>query len=981
VSEADQPSFVQNVTAVDGFAYGAIGADIHVFGSGLPLYLLAKWRAEPGASQDWLRELPSRMLNARRAVVPFTGRNTEVAALQHWRDSGSRLAVRWLHGPGGQGKTRLVAQFAADSAAAGWKVVAAFHGPDADPVEPGSQDMSLTGAAGLLVIVDYADRWLLRNLTWLMKNSLLHHDDVATRVIMIGRTADAWPGIRSILDNYQAATSSQPLSALTAESGERAVMFAAASNRFAEIYQLPDPAGISLPGLLSQPEFGLTLALHMAALVAVDACANGQRTPSSMVGLTVYLLDRERLRWARHYADGASAAESGGDSYRTPPGVMNQAVYVAALTGAVGWAAGLAVLEKLRMPAPDQTLKDHAVCYPAVDPGTVTALEPLYPDRLAEDFLALTLPGHPADYPDQHWAPGTLTALLARFGDGRVPATWTPRAVTFLASAAQRWDHLGPGYLYPLLRRDPKLAIDAGSAALTALSGIKDVDFAMLESIDDLLPERHVDLDAGIAVLTRRLTEHQLRRAADDAARAPLLAHLGFRYSHAGLDEAALATTEQAVTAYRGAAAANPAAFESQLAMALTNLGAHLSDLGRWEEAVTADEESVAIHRRLAAGPASVARTAEPSFQNLSYLAWTLHNLSVDYSTLGRTHAALAAEEEAVEIYRRLNAVDTSAAAPDLAMALDGLGNKLRGAGRHKEALPPSREAVAIRRQLAAADPAMHDPGLAASLVNLGIHLADLGHLAESLDVTTDGVALYRRLATANPAAHESGLAESLTSYGVRLSQSGRKEEARAVDEEALSVYQRLAAAQPAAFGPGLARALSNMASSLLSRGKPHDALLRAGEAVVLYRRLVGTSGGTLEILLANALFNQGASLLALEKCAEASRALEEAVGFYRSLEDTDPAAREPLARSLTTLAVALAASGNQASAVECAQEGVAGYRQLAASDAVAHAPRLAGALGVLSSRLLQLGRQDEASAATAEAAAIAQASNFTVRT
>jgi tetratricopeptide (TPR) repeat protein len=975
VTGAAGPSFVQNVTAVDGFAYGVIGADIHVFGSGLPLYLLANWRPEPEANQDWLRELPSRMLNARRAVVPFTGRDAELAGLREWRDNGSRLAVRWLYGPGGQGKTRLVAQIAADSAAAGWKVVAAFHGPDADPAEPGSQDMTLNGAAGLLVIVDYADRWLLQNLTWLIKNRLLHHKDVATRVIMVGRTADAWPRIRGILDSYQAGMSSQLLSALPAESGARATTFTAARNRFAEIYELPDVSGISLPTTASQPEFGLTLALHMAALVAVDACASGQRAPKDMVGLTVYLLDREQLHWARRYADGASAAESEGVCYRTPPEVMNQAVYMAALTGAVDRAAGVAVLEKVQLPAPDQILNDHGLCYPPADPATAAVLEPLYPDRLAEDFLALTLPGHRADYPAQQWAPGTLTSLLARAGAERAPVSWTPRAVTFLASAAQRWEHLGSGYLFPLLRREPQLVIDAGSAALIALSGIKDMDFAVLETVDDQLPERHVDLDPGIAALTRRLTEHQLEQAADDAARAPLLAHLGFRYSHAGLDREALAATEQAVTAYRRAAQANPAA-ESHLAMALTNLGAFLSDLGRWDQAVAADEESVAIRRRLATETPRGAGKAEPTAENLSYLAWTLHNLSVDYSTLGRTQAALDTEEEAVDIYRRLNAIDPSATAPDLAMALDGLAGKLREVGRYNEALPPSREAVTIRRQLTAADPAMYEPNLAASLVNLGDHLAELGQLTESLEVTTDGVARYRRLATANPAAYDRGLAQALTSYGVRLSQSGCKDEASAADDEAVAVYQRLAAANPAAFEPGLARALSNRASSLLNCGKPQDALLRSGEAVAMYRQMAPASGGTLEILLANALFNQGSSLLALEKSAEASSSLGEAITLYQSLEHTNPAAHPGLARALTTFAVALAASGDPVRALEKAEEGVAGYRQLADSDPVAHGPALAGALGVLSSRLLELGREDEASAAAAEAAAIRPARN-----
>lgn len=106
MTQADEPGpqVLQNVIAVNGFAYGVIGADIHVFANGLPLYLLAKWRPAPASSPDWLRELPSRMLNARRAVVPFTGRQSDLAQLREWRDGGPRLAARWLHGPGGQGE-------------------------------------------------------------------------------------------------------------------------------------------------------------------------------------------------------------------------------------------------------------------------------------------------------------------------------------------------------------------------------------------------------------------------------------------------------------------------------------------------------------------------------------------------------------------------------------------------------------------------------------------------------------------------------------------------------------------------------------------------------------------------------------------------------------------------------------------------------------------------------------------------------------
>jgi hypothetical protein len=98
----------QTVVASAGFAYGVVGADLHVFGDGSPLYLLQEFRPTPPPDAGWLRELPSRMLDARSGLVPFTGREAEQATLREWLGSAGRLAVRWLSGPGGQGKTRLI---------------------------------------------------------------------------------------------------------------------------------------------------------------------------------------------------------------------------------------------------------------------------------------------------------------------------------------------------------------------------------------------------------------------------------------------------------------------------------------------------------------------------------------------------------------------------------------------------------------------------------------------------------------------------------------------------------------------------------------------------------------------------------------------------------------------------------------------------------------------------------------------------------
>jgi tetratricopeptide (TPR) repeat protein len=64
-------------------------------------------------------------------------------------------------------------------------------------------------------------------------------------------------------------------------------------------------------------------------------------------------------------------------------------------------------------------------------------------------------------------------------------------------------------------------------------------------------------------------------------------------------------------------------------------------------------------------------------------------------SELGRREQALAAAEEATDIYRRLAAARPDAFRPDLAGSLGNLGNILTEFGQFDEALAARREAVA----------------------------------------------------------------------------------------------------------------------------------------------------------------------------------------------------------------------------------------------------------------------------------------------
>ena len=893
-SDRPEPSLVQNVVAINGFAYGAIGADIHVFANGLPLYLLANWRAEGEADQGWLRELPSRMLNARYAVVPFTGRDHELAELHQWARNGSRLAVRWLHGPGGQGKTRLAAQFALELATAGWKVVKAIHGPGTVVPPPGSQDMRLGDATGLLMIVDYADRWPLTHLTWLFSNALLHQMGVPTRILLIARSTDAWPAVRAVLANHQARTSAQLLDALPDEPG-RAGMFDAARDSFAARYDIGDAEAIGPPGPLADPDLGLTLALHMAALVAVDAHAHGQQPPKNVAALTIYLLDREHLHWANLYGDSTHEVCPANRAFHTHPGVMNQVVFAAALTGPVTRPVGTTILDGLHLDSDsDQILTDHGICYPASDPARPTVLEPLYPDRLAEDFLALTLPGHSADYPAQPWAPTTSTALIARGDDGTLPGHIS-RSLIFLAAAAApgRWTHVST-HLNAILANDPALAVAAGSPALTAIAEAADV--SVLEAIEALLPlHKHIDLDTGAAAISTKLASHMLGHTTDLAARAHIHATLDWRLANAGLHQAALAAAQESLVLYRRLAEASPAAHEPNLAMSLNNLGNRLAEAGYRQEALVPAQEAAALYRRLAkASPAA----HEPNF------AMSLSNLGNRLAEGGYRQEALVPAQEAAALYRRLAKASPAAHEPNLAMSLNNLGNRLAKAGQREEALVTSQEAVAIRRRLAEANPAVYEPDFAVSLNNLGNRLSEVGQGEEALAICREAVVLYRGLAEASPAVYELDLAMSLNNLGNRLSEAGQREEALAISQESAARYRCLAETSPAVYEPELAMSLKNLGNRLSEAGQREEALAICQEAVTLWRRLAENSPAVHQADLAMSLSNLGELLSDAGRREDALATSQESVALYRRLAEASPAPYQPgLATSLVVFA------------------------------------------------------------------------------
>jgi tetratricopeptide (TPR) repeat protein len=944
------------------------------FGDQRPVIRLDVWRQAPEPDASWLRGVASRMLNARWRVVGFTGRTADLRQLREWRDSGPRLAARWLHGDGGQGKSRLAGELAAESVSAGWKVLTATQGQNTIDQPGPPVDLRVSGHTGVLLIIDYANEWRPAELSWLLSDRVLHHVGMPSRVLLIARAPADWMGLRGRLEEAGGDLSVQRLGPLpgSGQGGPRVEMFSAARTAFAARYGLAGAERLAAPADLSGPDFGLTLAVHMAALVAVDAAARGERSPraAGLAGLTRYLLDREYKHWESQYGDPTHELDPGDRSFFTPPDVMNRVVFTAALTGPAPPAAGAAVLTAQHLPlSTPQVLADHAVCYPPAEPGMPSVLEPLYPDRLAEDFLALTIPGHTTvEYQPQEWAADTTSLVLRPRTDAH-PPPWVARALIFLAAAAARWPHVGPAALYRPVTARPGLALAGGSAALSALAAIgRDQGprlepglLALLGAVhQEFPPGRDTDLDAGMADVSGRLVEHILAGRSDSATRVTWLCDWGIRLGYAGRPEQAAEQFAAAEPIARKLARHGRAEHEANLAFVLCHLGLHRFQGGDRDAAVPPLEESVLRYRRLA--------EAAPR-EHLSDLALAAGNLSVVLTGLGRYAEALAAAESAISSLHALAGADRVAYTPRLAAALGNRGIIESELGRYADALETAQQSVILFRELAAARPAEHVPMLAAALGNLGNRFEQLGRSEDALGPSREADEILRRLAKANPAAHRQTWAVMASNLGLRLSNLGAKSQAREYFEEAVAAGRLMVADNPAAHLPDLARYLGNLGTCLMELGRLQDARAPLNEAVSCYATLADALPDAYRDRLARALSNSGVLEQKLGHPVQSAVALERSAGILRELaEQNAEAYAQALVVVLHNLADTLRDLGRADEAESMAREAVILAQEPERHRSAADLPGTAMALLSLADSLAGQDRDDEAAEASGRA-------------
>ncbi|MFF2348265.1 tetratricopeptide repeat protein [Kitasatospora sp. NPDC058115] len=964
-----------------------------------PLYKLDAFPLDRRVlSVERARLQPARLLHSRFEVVDFTGRRSELARLAAWRDSGEPVSALLLHGAGGQGKTRLATEFARRSHALGWRVLQARHASDpADGPQrgPGRLDGApVPGGTGTLLVVDYADRWPAADLLELCADATRQPD--RTRVLLVARAAGVWwqtlagndlermefdtgrLELGPLADGTTGTTGPTGTTRPTGTTGSTGpdrtdgntplALFTAACTRFAEALRITGLDDLPPPRSVAEDEgFREALAVHMAALAWVDAVHRSRRDGSALPELaspaqvSAHLLTREGAYWRDLHRHGRTRADQI---------ELGRGVYVAALIGRQTHDDALEAVARATAGSgapfpPDRLLRDHATAYPESTEtrpgpdggGATTFLEPLYPDRLAEDFLALSVPGQRTvrTYePDPR-----LTVVPARLlgtGDSEQERLWTRTALTVLSAAAARWPHLTEQQIAPLLGARPVLAVRAGGAALAALADLPDLPREVLEAVEARLPAgRHTDLDSGAAVVAFRLAVHRLSGTQDPVAHAVVRQGLVLRLTNASMDAQALTVAQDALPVWRLLAEADPDTYERGLAGALVCLAGLLPRAGGSGEGLSAAREGTGLFRRsLAADPGAADLRAA--------LAGGLSVLADRLSAAHRVPEALAAAREAVALHRPLGEADPRAYGDGFAAALDGLGAVLSTVGRYREALEPVREAEAILRGLAEADPARYAPNHARVAARLGFLLTRTGRSEEAVARARGAVETYRPLAGANPAVFESDLNAALTDLIESLWQAGQREEALIRAREAVDISRRLAEADPATHTPALAADLRRLGSLLSRSGRRHEAVALLEEAVALGRGLVESDPDAHASGLGAALGSLGELLWWVGEPQDALARTREAVEVLRLLAGRNPAVHRPaLANGLNSLGIALWRADLPRPAVDAAEESADLYRELALEDFAAHGPGLAMALNNLSARLPEVGRFERA--------------------
>ena len=582
---------------------------------------------------------PAGLLRADVAETPFR-RRPEFDLLVGWCRDGAGSSIRLVHGPGGQGKTRLARHLVREMAADGWASLMLGEHATRDQAAVLADVRQPT-----LVVVDYAEG---RADQLEAVIDALGRSDTTNRLLLLARTAGAWRtdrvGPSPLLEDLADDRIVQALHPLETTVNGRAEAWAEALHAFSHgLARLADGDWAGFAEQLAVPpldgdRYRTILAVQMDALSrllgAAEPLTASAPTPEHA------LAAHERRYWERLAA-----------RYRI---TLDPTRLEALVTTATLWGAPTQDDADRLMSAvvPDTDL-DQRVRIDAWLHGLYGDGERhwagLQPDRLAEHLVGTVLRA-----PSQRRDLVTATVAI-------VSAEQREAGLTVLGRATGRHPELTAAIVETIRAGGS----DAAVAAL-ALATRSEQPQPMLDAVGHVLVD--ADLDT-LKALNAALPRFSL-----------LLAPISARIGEAIADQ------------YRTRAAIDRSALPD-LAWALTGLGPRLGEAGRRAEGLAAAQEAADLRRELA----TLNRDAY-----LPDLAASVNNLAVYLAEAGRRTEGLAAAQEAADLCRELATLNRDAYLPDLAASVNNLAIRLAEAGRRTEGLAAAQEAADLYRELAA---------------------------------------------------------------------------------------------------------------------------------------------------------------------------------------------------------------------------------------------------------------------------------------
>lgn len=865
---------------------------------------------------------PAELLTARRAVVGFRGRVEQLEQLRTWAQRPG-VGVCLLHGPGGQGKTRLARrysdQFVQDTT--GGIVLWLDRATPA-----GDLAVIADTVVPVLVVVDYADS-RPSQLTALLTALATRGRSPTVKVLALARTAgDWWDQLADTSDAVATLLDAATMIALpvldatdtTCQDGYRAAVVAFAE----ELSRLPGHTEIDWPAraavlvdraLPSTTAAWTVLAIQMTALAdLLDATIgpggsedNRPEATASRRGAEHGRSPEERVlsHERRYWRDTATAAEISPDlSLSTLTDAVAATVLLLPPTPAQvnDWLARIPGLSDQPLDRRDRVRAWLASMYPAAGPYAFGQLEP---DRLGEYLIGTLI------------ADETRTSIaetLATDVDGEDATRW----VSVCARAATH-SGLGDRVSELLTRMLGKHPMTIAVAALDVAPGLEApkplvhaleclvrdpaTPTASLTRVRDALPTSSLLWGDIAAELFGVLAARSQPEAPDEDEMQ------GQQLDVLGVDRIQFTNWVTGIT--NNVAESHGLRIEwarSDLASNLANLSVRLAEVGRSDEALAASTKAVQMYRRLAEGSGRRPFPGEGRDEGgLSGLARSLGIHSNRLAEVGRREEAQAAISEAVQIFAGLARARPDAFLSDFAASLNNYSGMLMDSGRREEALAASTEAVQIYRELVETGRDELLSAFATSLGNLSRQLADSGQQEETLAETAEVVQILRRRSEERPDAFRLDFVNSLNMLSNQLGALGRQEEALAATTEIVQVYRQLAEVRPDAFLPKLAGNLHNLAMALagLNRWGDRNGLDAITEAVTIRRQLAEVRPDAHRPDLARSLNDRAIWLAILGRREEALDSITQAITIRRQLTETRPAAYQgELNRSLHVL-------------------------------------------------------------------------------